>query len=87
MMMAVPVSYRVEGKNESCLAGRKLALSSDAGVLEEVGGDELVVVGGLGVLEDVGEELEVGGSQVVGDLLHTGLGHKTTDEGRGETHT
>ena len=42
----------------------------DVGVLEQLGGHEAVVVGGVGVFQDVAELLEVAGPQVVVDVVH-----------------
>ena len=50
------------------LAHRQDAAGGDVGVLEQVEGDEPVVVGGLGVVEDVAQLLEVPGPQQVVDV-------------------
>ncbi len=58
MMIAVPVSWHI-GKHA---AGR------DIGVLEEIVGDELVVVGRLRVLDDRFERREMRGAQQMIDV-------------------
>jgi hypothetical protein len=52
------------------LAHRQHAAGGDVGVLQEVEGDEAVVVAGLRVVEDVAQLLEVAGAQQVGDVAH-----------------
>ena len=52
------------------LAHGQHAARRDAGVLEEVEGDEAVVGRRLGILEDAAELTEVAGPEIVGDLVH-----------------
>ena len=52
---------------------RQYAAGSDVGVLQEVEGDELVVVAGLLVVEDRVELLQMPGPQVVIDVAEGGL--------------
>ena len=55
------------------LAHRQHAGSRDVGVLEQVQGHELVVVAGLGVVENAAQLREVRRTQVVGDVVHRSL--------------
>jgi len=66
MMIAVPVSWHI-GSNTA---------SRDVGVLEEIIGDELVVVGGLRIVEDRAQLLEMRGPQQVVDVGERGLGER-----------
>jgi len=59
------------------LAHREHAARGDVGVLEQVQGDELVVVAGLGVVEDLGDLGQVVTTEVVGDVVHRRLGEQT----------
>ena len=58
------------------LAHRQHAAGRDVGVLQEVVGDELVVAGRLGVVEDLGELGEMGRAQQVVDVDHRLLGEQ-----------
>ena len=52
------------------LASRQDHPRGDVGVLEELERDEAIVVGSLGIFEDVGELLQVPGPQQVRDVGH-----------------
>ena len=52
------------------LARREHPAGRDVGVAEQVEGDEAVVAGGLGVIQDRRELSQVAGAQEVGDLAH-----------------
>ena len=54
------------------LAGRQHAAGGDVGVVEQFGGDEPVVVRGLGVVEYRCQLCQVAGPQQVGDVVHGG---------------
>ena len=58
------------------LAHRQHPAGRDVGVLEQVQGHELVVVAGLGVVDDAPQLGQVRRSQVVGDVVHRGLGQR-----------
>ena len=60
----LPLTMAVPG----VLAHRQHAAGRDAGVLQQVEGDEAVVGRGLRVVEDVAQLLEVPGPQEVGDV-------------------
>ena len=66
--MIVPVSWQAREDEPGC----------DVRVLEELGGDEAVVGRRLGVVEDVGELLEVTRAEQVGDVLD-GFGREEAD--------
>jgi hypothetical protein len=55
------------------LAHRQHAAGGDVGVLEEIEGDEFVVVGGLGVVEDGAQLLEMPWPQQMIDVGKRGL--------------
>ena len=58
------------------LAHRQHAAGGDVGVLQEIVGDELVVGGGLGVVEDRAQLLEVRRAQQMIDVGEGGLGER-----------
>ena len=63
-----------DNRRASVLAHGQHAAGGDIGVLQEVVGDELVVVGGLGVVEYLAELFQVRGPQQVIDVFEGGLG-------------
>ena len=63
-----------DGGGAGVLAERQDAVGGDLGVLQHRQGDEAVVLGGLGIVEDRGHLLEVGGAQEEGDVVHRLLG-------------
>ncbi len=65
-----------DDRRAGVLAHREDATGGDVDVLEQVVGDELVVVARLGVLEDRPELGEVGGAEEVGDVVHRRLGEQ-----------
>ena len=60
----------LDDRGAGVLAARQHPSGRDVGVLEQLEGDEVVVGGGLGVVEDVAELLEVPGAQQVRDIAH-----------------
>ncbi len=75
-------ALRADDRSAGVLTHREDAAGGDVGVLEEVEGDELVVVAGLFVVEDVAQLLQVRGAQVVRDVVHCGLGEQGQRFGR-----
>ena len=65
-----------DDRGPGVLAHRQDTTGGDVGVLEQVEGDELVVVARLRVLEDATQLGQVGRAQVVGDVVHGGLGEQ-----------
>ena len=61
---------RLDDRRAGVLAHRQHAAGGDDGVLQQVEGDEAVVVGRLRVVEDAAQLLEVAGAQEVGDVVH-----------------
>ena len=59
-----------DDRGAGVLAHGQHARGGDVGVLEQVEGDEPVVVGGLGVVDDPTQLGEVGWAQVVRDVVH-----------------
>ena len=59
-----------DDRGAGVLAHRQHAAGGDIGVLQEVVGDELVVVGRLRVVEDLGELGEMAGAQQMVDVDH-----------------
>lgn len=64
------------------LAHRQDPARGDVRVLQQVEGDELVVVARLGVLEDLPQLSEVARAEVVRDVVHRGLGEQAQGLGR-----
>ena len=60
LTIAVPVSWHIGSTPPAAIDG----------VLQQVEGDEAVVVAGLGVVEDLAQLGQVGRAQVVGDVVH-----------------
>ncbi len=65
-----------DDRRAGVLAHRQHAAGGDVGVLQEVEGDELVVVGGFLVVEDVAQLLQMPRPQVVVDVDERGLGER-----------
>ena len=59
------------------LAHRQHAARGNARVFQQVEGNESIVGTGLRVLQDIGQLLQVGGSQEVGDVAHCMLGEQS----------
>ena len=66
MMMAVPVSWHIGSTPPAAMLA----------FFEEIVGDELVVGGGLGVVEDFAQLLQVRGAQQMIDVGEGGLGQR-----------
>ena len=61
---------RLDDRRARVLAHRQDTAGGDHGVLQQVEGDETIVVGGLRVVEDPAQLFEVAGAQEVGDVVH-----------------
>ncbi len=62
-----------DDRGAGVLAHRQHAAGSDVGVLQEIEGDELVVVAGFLVIEDAAQLLEMTGPQIMIDVAERGL--------------
>ena len=71
-----PALLAHDDRGAGILTHRQHATGGDIGVLEEVVGDEFVVIGGLGVFDDVLEAGEVSWAQQVIDVGERGLGER-----------
>ena len=65
-----------DDRRASILAHRQHAAGGDVGVLQQVIGNEAVVVGGLRVVEDMGELAEMAGAQQMVDVGEGGFGQQ-----------
>ena len=72
-----PALLAHDDRGAGVLAHGQHAAGGDVGVLEEIEGDELVVVGGLGVVEDGAELLEMARPQQVVDVDERGFRKRT----------
>jgi hypothetical protein len=71
-----PALFAHDDGGAGVLAHRQNAAGGDIGVLQEVVGDEAVVVGGLGVVDDRPELLEMGGTEEMVNVGEGGLGQE-----------
>ena len=72
---------RLDDRRAGVLTHRQHAAGGDDGVLEQVEGDEAIVVGRLRVVEDAAQLFEVTGAEEVGDVVHR-LGGQRGDRRR-----
>ena len=71
----------LDDRGAGVLAHRQHAAGGDRGVLQQVEGDEPVVLAGLGIVEDLAQLGQVLGAQEVGDVVHR-LGGERRDGAR-----
>jgi len=71
-----PAFLAHDDRGAGVLAHRQHAARRDVGVLQQVVGDELVVVGRLGVLDDRAERGEMRGPQQMIDVVERGLAQR-----------